>query len=110
MLNKLKEYLKYRKNKKIAKRELIAIMATTLPVAREVSVKGSDIIKFIVKLTSETKNADGEVLVKMVLDKIAELLKTDNHRIIEILSYIATLSSDDIQKIIIHSMVETMPK
>lgn len=109
MINKIKEYLEYRKNKRIAKRELVKMAATTLPVIREVSDKGNDIAKFVVKLTNETKNIKGERLVELVLNEMSTALQTDNNRIIEILSYMASLSPQDIQKILVHSMVETMP-
>ena len=109
MINKIKEYFKYRRNKKIAKRELAKMAATTLPVIREVSDKGTDIAKFIVKLTNETKNIKGERLVKMVLNEVSTALQTDNNRIIEILTYMASLSPQDIQKVLVHSAVETMP-
>lgn len=109
MINRIKEYFEYRKNKKIAKRELAKMAATTLPVIREVSNKGTDIVKFVVKLTNETKNIDGERLVEMVLNEVSTALKTDNNRIIEILTYMASLSPQDIQKVLVHSAVETMP-
>ena len=44
----------------------------------------------------------------MVLSELASVLNTNESRIIEIASYIATLSAGDIQKIIAHSIVETM--
>ena len=109
MINKFKEYLEYRRNKKIAKRELAKMVATTLPVIREVSDKGTDIAKFVVKLTNDTKNVEGEKLVEMVLNELSTALQTDNNRIIEIFTYMASLSPQDIQKILVHSIVETMP-
>lgn len=109
MINRIKEYLEYRKNKKIAKRELAKMAATTLPVIREVSDKGTDIAKFVIKLTNETKNVKGERLVELVLNELSTALQTDNSRVIEILSYMANLNPDEIQKILVHSMVETMP-
>ena len=109
MTNRIKEYLEYRRNKKIAKRELTRIAATTLPVVREISDKGADIAKFVVKLTNETKNIEGEKLVEMVLNEVSTVLQTDNNRIVEILSYMANLQPSDIQKILVHSVVETMP-
>lgn len=110
MINKIKEYLEYRRNKKIAKRELAKMAATTLPVIREVSDNGTDIAKFIIKLTNETKNVKGEKLVEMVLNEVSTALQTDNNRIIEILTYMANLQPEDIQKILVHSVVETTPK
>ena len=109
MINKFKEYFEYRKNKKIAKKELARMAATTLPVIREVSDKGADIAKFVVKLTNETKNIKGERLVELVLNEVSTALQTDNNRIIEILTYMASLSPQDIQKVLVHSAVETMP-
>ena len=108
MINKFKEYLEYRRNKKIVKRELAKMAATTLPVIREVSDKGTDIAKFVVKLTNDTKNVEGEKLVEMVLNELSTALQTDNNRIIEILTYMASLSPQDIQKVLVHSVVETM--
>ena len=108
MINKIKEYLEYRRNKKIAKRELAKMVATTLPVIREVSDKGTDIAKFVVKLTNDTKNVEGEKLVEMVLNELSTALQTDNNRIIEILTYMASLSPEDIQKVLVHSVVDTM--
>ena len=109
MIKRIKEYLEYRKNKKIAKREFAKMAATTLPVVREVTSKGTDIAKFVVKLTNETKNINGERLIEMVLNEVSTALKTDNNRIIEILTYMASLSPQDIQKVLVHSAVETMP-
>ena len=109
MNNRIKEHLEYRRNRKIAKRELAKMAATTLPVIREVSDKGADMAKFIVKLTNETKNIKGERLVELVLNEVSTVLQTDNNRIIEILTYMASLSPQDIQKVLVHSAVETMP-
>ena len=108
MINKFKEYLEYRRNKRIAKRELAKMAATTLPVIRELSDKGTDIAKFVVKLTNETKNIKGEKLVELVLNELSTALQTSNNRLIEILAYITSLSPQDIQKIIVNSVVETM--
>ena len=108
MINRIKEYFEYSRNKKIAKRELVKMAATTLPVIRDVSDKGNDIEKFVVKLTNETKNIKGEKLVELVLNELSTALHTDNNRIIEILTYMASLSPEDIQKVLVHSVVETM--
>lgn len=108
MINRIKEYFEYRRNKKIVKRELAKMAATTFPVIREVSDKGADIAKFVVKLTNETKNIKGERLIEIVLNEVSAALQTDNNRIIEILTYMASLSPQDIQKVLVHSMVETI--
>ena len=109
MINRIKEYFEYRRNKKIAKRELAKMAATTLPVIREVSGKGTDIAKFVVKLTNDTKNIEGERLVELVLNELSASLQTDNNRIIEILTYMSSLSPEDIQKVLVHSIAETLP-
>lgn len=109
MIKKFKEYLEYKNNKKIAKRELAKIAATTLPVVSEVSNKGTDITKFVIKLTNETKGIKGEKLIELVLNEVSTALQTDNKRIIEILTYMASLQPHDIQKILVHSIVETLP-
>ena len=107
MINRIKEFLEYRRNKRIAKREFVKMAANTLPVIREVSDKGTDIAKFIIKLVNETKNIEDEKLVGMVLNEVSTVLQTDNNRIIEILSYMVNMSHEDIQKVLVHSMVET---
>ena len=109
MINRIKEYFEYRRNKKIAKRELAKMAATTLPVIREVSDRGNEIAKFVVKLTNETKNIKGERLAELVLNEVSTALQTNNERIIQIGQYMANLSQQDIQKILVHSIVETMP-
>lgn len=109
MINKINEYLEYRRNKIIAKRELAKIAATALSTIREVSDRGSDIVNFVVKFTNETKNVKGERLIELVLNEVSTALQTDNSRIIEILTYMTSLSPQDIQKVLVHSMVETMP-
>ena len=109
MINRIKEYFEYRKNKRIAKYELAEMAATALPVIREVSDKGTDIAKFVVKLTNETKNIKGEKLVELVLNELSTALHTDNNRIIEILTYMASLSPEDIEKVLVHSITETLP-
>lgn len=108
MIKKLKEYLLYRRNKKIAKRELTAIAATTLPLIQNASDKASNIVNFVTRLAEETKKMEGEQLIRMVLDDVSDMLETDNSRIIEIFSYLANMSPEDIQKILVHSLVETI--
>lgn len=108
MIERIKRYLEYRKDKKTAKRELAKIAAAALPAVREVSDKGAEIIQFIVKLTDEAKNVSGEKLIEMVLCSISGALQVDNSRIIEVLTYMANLKPEDIQKILIHSADESM--
>ena len=109
MIKLINEYLEYRRNKKNIKRELVKMAATALPVIRKVSDRGVGIAKFAVKLTNETKNIKGERLIELVLNELSNALQTNNSRIIEILTYMANLKPEDIQKILVHSIVETMP-
>lgn len=108
MIKRIKVYLEYRKNKKYAKKELIRITATILPVVKEISDKAKDIVQFLVKLTNEAKNIEDEKLFEMVLSEISTVLQSDNIRIIEILTYIANLRSEDIQKILTDSVSKSM--
>ena len=108
MIERIRKYFEYRRNKKLAKRELAKIAAVTLPVVREVSGKGADIVQFIVKLTNATSDVNGEKLIEMVLSEVSDALQVDNSRIIEVLTYMAKLQPEDIQRILIHSVGETM--
>lgn len=108
MFTKIKSYFEYRKNKRIAKRELAAIAATTLPLIRNFTTKSADIFKFVVRLSEEAKTTDSEQLFQMILSELASVLNTNESRIVEIASYIATLSPQEIQNIITHSVVETI--
>ncbi len=110
MIEKIKKYIEYKKNKKIAVRELARMAATTLPLIREVSDKRADIVEFIIRLTNETKNVKGEKLVEMVLKEVSNVLQTDSNRIVELLTYMANLQPEDIQKILVNSVIETMPQ
>ena len=74
-MTKIKEYLEYRRNKKLVKREMTKIAATTLPVINEAVMQ----------------------------------FKEDNGRLFEIISYMLSLTPEEIQKILVHSVVETMP-
>lgn len=105
-MKRIKDYLNYKRNKRIAKREFVNIAATILPTINILSNKSADIIKFIVNLTNETKNIKGERLVELVLNEVSSALQTDNNRLIEILTYMANLSPEDMRKILIHSVVE----
>lgn len=107
MIERIKNYLEYRRNKKIAKRELAKMAAAVLPAVRAVSDKGSEIVQFIVKLTDETKNVNGERLIEMVLGEATGALQVDGSRIAEVLTYMASLKPEDIQRILVHSAGET---
>ena len=106
MINTLKKYSEYRVNKKIAKNELTKLAANILPVINNSS--GNNIIKFLAKLAKETKNIEGNKLIEIVISEMSNLLKTNNTRLIEVLTYIAGLTPDELNEILIHSMAETI--
>lgn len=108
MIKKIKEYLQYRKNRKIVKKEIAKIGATILPIVGNASTVGKDIIMFVTKLANASNNVEGEQFIEMVLSELSQVLQTDSGRILEILTYIAQLSPRDIQNIITDAVVNTM--
>lgn len=108
MFENIKANKEYRKNKKIAKRELVKIMANTLPTVNKITVKGVDVLNFVNKTIEASKNVSGEEVIKIILSNLAEVLKTNESRIVEIFTYMASLSPEDIEKIISYSVINTM--
>lgn len=102
-MSRIREYLEYRKNKKIAKREMAKLAATTLPLANQASEKGVDITKFVLHLVDAAKDAKDEKLLEIVVHEIAILIDKNEKQIINVLSYMAGLSRDDIMKIVSYS-------
>lgn len=110
MFEKIKEYITYKRNKKIAKREVMQILSSTLPVIREFAEHKADILNFIKNTTFAAKDMNGSELVKMVIDTFADKFSVDHERFIEVGSYLIGLSPEEMQKILVHSMVETIEK
>lgn len=110
MGNKIKKYLEYKKNIKIVKTEFAEIAATVLPALRKSAGNKSNILKFIHKLAESTKNIDGKEFTSIVLKETAEMLSTSQERLVNVLTYIAGLEPDEIQKILVHSIIETLPE
>lgn len=110
MIKKIKEYFEYRKNKKIAKRAIVNVAASVLPAIDTITAKGADIVRVLARIAEEAKNTNDGDLVEMVLDKVAEVLKTDNSRLVDILTYMVNLQPNEIQKILVHSMVKSNPE
>lgn len=108
MFNKIKEYLEYRKNKRIAKMELMQMLSTTLPSIREFAETKANTLEMIKHTALATKGMEGSELVNSVIDSVANMFSINHEKFIEIGSYIVRLSPSDIQKIIVHSMVETL--
>lgn len=78
-----KDYIKYRKDCKVAKREFTKMAVTALPLINKLTKKSSEIGNFLLNLVE------------------------NESRLIEILTYMATLSPEDLQKILVHSVVES---
>lgn len=110
MFDRIKEYITYRRSKKIVKKELINMAATTLPVIREFVKHKADTLDFIKNTTFAAKDMKGSELVNMVVDAFADKFSVDHERFIEVGSYLIGLSPEEIQKILVHSMVETIEK
>ena len=108
MFENIKANKEYRRNKKIAKRELAKIMANTLPAVNKITVKGVDVLNFVNKTIEASKNVSGEEVIKIILSNLAEVLKTNESRIVEIFTYMASLSPEDREQIISHSVINTM--
>lgn len=110
MFNKIRKYLEYRKNKKIIKKELAAIGASFLPIVANAGNVTSNFMSFITKISIELSNIHGETFFELLLNELSDLLKTDNERLLEILSYIAQLSPKEIQAVISDAIVNTSKK
>lgn len=115
MFNQIKEYLEYRKNKKIAKKELTKIAATTLPIISKASTNTLKFVNFITYVLNECDKLGGEDLANRLQEIILEVVKTfadkfetDETRLFEIVKYIANMNPDEIKKIIINAQVETL--
>lgn len=107
MFKKITAYLEYRKNRRIARAEFFRTAAALLPAVRAFSEKEADTARFIRELADSGRNLQGEALINMVLGKVADKLETDQPRLVEILKYMAGLSPESMQEILVHSMVES---
>lgn len=110
MIHKIKEYITYRRNCKTAQRELARLAASALPSLRQTVEQKAETLDLIHNLVWNAREMEGEQLIAMILDKAADKLSTDQPRLVQILTCIAGLSPEDIQKIITHAMVETLPE
>lgn len=108
MVKKITEFLTHRKNKKLARKENEKIMSNILHSIRILSENMDSILEFITRLSVEASGRDGDELIQMVLQETVSLLNTEENRIIEILTYLCNMSREDIQKVLTHSIVETM--
>ena len=106
-MKKFNEWIEYRKNKKIVKRQ---IMATSLPTIRKVVTNSSDISKTILSIVDACKDTTKDELIATTIAVLAEKFEEDEIRVYDTVKYITTLSPDDIRKIVIDATVETMDK
>lgn len=107
MIKWIKDYLEYRKNKKIIVNAL-ANNTTAISMIGEIIESKKDWIDFILRLSKETKTLDDEQLVSMVLKELSDKLSTDNTRLVEILKYIFAMTPEQLNKLFVHAVVETM--
>lgn len=114
-MTKIRKYREYRKNKKAVKRELVAIASNTLPLVSKTTGNALKFVNFVTHIIEECNNLSGEELANRLQEIIndsvktfADKFETDESRLFEIVQYIATLSKEDIQKIIVSAQVETL--
>ncbi len=63
MMDKIKKYLEYRKDKKIAKRELAGMAAAALPLIREASDQAAEILEALVYMAGLQPSEIQEILM-----------------------------------------------
>lgn len=107
MIKWIKNYLEYRKNKKIIVNAL-ANNTIAISMIGEAIESKKDWVDFILRLSKETKSLDGEQLVSMVIKEVSDKLSMDNARLVEILKYIFTMTPEQLNKLFVHAVVETM--
>ena len=100
-------YFEYRKNKRIAKQEMAKLAATALPLVNEITERNTDIVQFVLDLVNTCKGLGGEKLVEKVLNEMSLLLESTQPRLLEILTYLAGMSPEDIQKVLVHATVHS---
>lgn len=74
MINKIKEYIEYRRNKKIVKRELAKLGATALPTISQTVTQSADIMNFITRLVKEVENVGADEFIKTVREEIVSYI------------------------------------
>lgn len=74
----MKNYITYLRNKKIAKREMTKLMATTLPVVNELIENGSGITNTIIRLIKSCDGLTGDDLRKEFIAGLAEIVHDTN--------------------------------
>lgn len=74
----MKNYITYLRNKKIAKREMTKLMATTLPVVNELIENKTGIVKTIINLIKSCDGLTSDDLRKEFITGLAEIVHDTN--------------------------------
>lgn len=73
-MSKFKEYIEYRRNKKIVKCELAKIGATALPTISQTVEQSTDIMKFFTRLVKEVENMGTDEFIKTVQEEVVSYI------------------------------------
>ena len=79
MLDSIKGYFEYRKNKKIVKRELAKIGATALQTIPQTVEQSTDIVNFIVRFAKEVENLGTDEFIKTVQEEVVSYIVENIH-------------------------------
>ena len=80
MLKRIKEYIQYKRNKRITKKEFVKIGAVVLPAIRVFSEKKSDLLHFVMQLAEESRTMNGEDLFALIIKEVTDKLAADQTR------------------------------
>jgi len=117
MIKKFKDYLVYRKNKKIYKKNIAMLGATALPLINLITSNGLNFVAFATNVMNECKGLEHQELINKLENIYMESIKifadkfeTTNERLFEIVKYVANLDKEDIKKIVVDAQLETLNK
>lgn len=74
MRNKIKEYLDYQKNKRIAKRELARMLSAFLPSMRKLAESKAITLDTIHRTALAAKDMKGSELVRLAIDQDTRII------------------------------------
>ena len=107
MLKKIKEYFVYRKQVKTAKKAIAVVGANMLLSVNQIAANINDVLQFAAHVAKECNTLKREELVSTIFGVLVDKFETDETRLYDIIKYMSTLDAEDIQKILVHAMVET---
>lgn len=110
MMSNIKEYFEYRRNRKAAKREIAKLCSTALPVINGWSAMAVDLRRLVGRLANASKDMTSDELFRLVLSELANMLSTNEGRLVEIFTYLTSLTPDEMHRILVNAMVETNPE